>query len=571
MFKEMLKGKESKKLMLIGALCLILMIGAISAYLIISSRQHLKSQAEKMSASLEETIARNLDTSFDNITNFFKETPSAPVSIEGADILKEVKRVISFYTGSAFFVYNCDYAVELERGQIYVGFARDGLKLEDFPLEMFANREADTLEGRYEIVDSFGGREGTFIIVERAIRVSTMGREMTLTLIINATDQVNALSVAYNADKKSIVGKQVLFSIIIFLGLLFLSILVIYFAIKRSLSDPIDAINESARSIASGESSEDIEPDEKSIFYHLQMLLRSGQVIFRKDRADERRGERVEMKGGRKGHEVRMVLVVWVALFLIISAVSVAVLVYSSIYLLNGKTEALKEDVARQTGDYYKNALDSTIDFIYSNPPVTIGQELWDPDPNATINREQTVERMLMLMKTSFNAEYMAYINNQKVKASTEAGNVLPGLPETYTDGYRILHDLKRDGDTYISLCKKTDYPFVGPEDQYVYTLVDITEQTDAITVLYQDSRSQLLWSQLIIALMLLVLSIILAPLVVAWAVRKYVSAPILELDELSKQIMEGTLEKDVAVDETSSFGNIQRLLARAQELLRSI
>ncbi len=58
----------------------------------------------------------------------------------------------------------------------------------------------------------------------------------------------------------------------------------IYFSIKRSLSDPIDAINASARTIVSGQKGADIEPDEKSIFYNLQMLLRSGQVIFEKSR-----------------------------------------------------------------------------------------------------------------------------------------------------------------------------------------------------------------------------------------------------------------------------------------------
>ena len=34
----------------------------------------------------------------------------------------------------------------------------------------------------------------------------------------------------------------------------------------------------------------DIEPDEKSIFYNLQMLLRSGQVIFEKSRQDDGKG-----------------------------------------------------------------------------------------------------------------------------------------------------------------------------------------------------------------------------------------------------------------------------------------
>lgn len=274
MFKGMLKGKEIKRLMLIGALCCVLMIASISAYLIVSSRQHMKSQADKMSTSLTDTIARNMDASFNNITDFIKATPAIPMSLDVWDLLSDTKRIVSFFTGCAWAMYNCDYAVELDRSEIYAGFAKQGLSLEDLPLELIEGMDTSSVESDLTIVDSLPGREGTFIILTRALNVPTVGRNMQLALVIDATEQVNALSETYNADKQSMVGKQVLFSVIIFLGLLLLSIVIIYFAIRRSLSDPIDAINASARRIVSGEKSQDIEPDEKSIFYNLQMLLR---------------------------------------------------------------------------------------------------------------------------------------------------------------------------------------------------------------------------------------------------------------------------------------------------------
>jgi hypothetical protein len=277
------------------------------------------------------------------------------------------------------------------------------------------------------------------------------------------------------------------------------------------------------------------------------------------------------MQGGRKGHEVRNVLIVWVLLFLVISAVSVALLVYSSISLLNRKTAALKADVVEQTADYYLNAFDSTLDFVQTNPGVLVGQELWDPDPEAPIDREQTLERMRVLLKISFNADYVAYVTDGEVRYSTAYDGGLPGLPEAYADGYRVIHDLKQGGDTYLALCKHTDYPFIGPEDQFIYTLVDITRQTDAITALYENSRSQLLWSQLIVGLILLLLSIILAPLGIAWAVRRYVAAPILELDKLSQGVMDGSLQEEVEVDEESSFADMQRLLRGAQDVLKQM
>jgi hypothetical protein len=288
----MFKGKEIKRLMLIGALCCILMIASISAYLVVSSRQHIKSQADKMSASLAGTIARNLDTSFNNITEFIKATPAVPMSLDVWQILSDTKRVVSFFTGCAWAVYNCDYGVELDGSNIYAGFAKEGLSLDDLPLEVIEGMDSSMDESTLKIVDSLPGREGTFIIVTRVLNVPTLGKNMTLALVINATDQVNALSETYNADKQSMVGKQVLFSVVIFLGLLILSIIIIYFAIRRSLSDPIDAINADARRIVSGEKSASIEPSEKSIFYNLQMLLRSGQVIFQKSQQlDDEGGE----------------------------------------------------------------------------------------------------------------------------------------------------------------------------------------------------------------------------------------------------------------------------------------
>lgn len=280
----MFKGREIVRLMVIGALCCALMIASISAYLMISSRQHLKSQADKMSEALGESIAKSLDTSFDRITGFLKETPAIPLSTEAWKILTDTKRVIGFFTGCAFSVYNCDYAVELDQGEVYVGFAREdkGLSLDTFPMEVIAGKKIPTDQSGLEVVNDLPGHQGTFIVLYRDIDVPTVGRAMTIVLIIDVTDQADALSESYNADKSSMVKKQVAVSVAIFLVLLLLSIVIIYFAIKRSLSDPIDAINAGARAVVSGQKGADIEPDEKSIFYNLQMLLRSGRVILEK-------------------------------------------------------------------------------------------------------------------------------------------------------------------------------------------------------------------------------------------------------------------------------------------------
>ncbi len=567
----MFKGREITRLMLIAALCCVLMVAAVTAYLVVSSRQHLKSQTEKMEQALADSIGKKLDVSFDNITTFLKKNPSIPFTSDAYNILLDLKRVLNFFVGCAWSMFDCDYAVILdENGNIYAGLARDGMDVNDFPIDVAEGMDASVDATAYKIVDSVAGRQGSFIIIARDMTVPTLAGTMREAMVINATDQVAALSQVYDEDKGDMVTRQVLVSLGIFLVLLALSILIIYFAIRRRLSGPIESINDSARSILSGKEAGSVEPDEKSIFYNLQLLLKSGSVIFRKSGQMEE-GPAAPARG-KGGSEVRKVLFFWIVLFFAISAISVAVLVFSSISLMNGKTNALKQDVVRQTADYYRLALDKVTETtMKSVGNVQVGQELWNPDPNASIDRLGTLERMRILLKNSYNADYAAYITDGQVKYSTEGSAELPGLPKEYAEGYTIMHDVESPGDTYIGLCKKTDYPIIGPEDQYIYTIVNITTQADAITNLYQDSRSQLLWSQLIIALILLVLSALLAAFGIGWAVLKYVAAPVRRLDELSSQVMDGSLKEDVVVDEDSSFSGIQRLLKQGQELLRKM
>lgn len=284
------RGKEIRRLMLISALCCVLMIGSISAYLIISSRQHLESQKDKMETALAEAIGRRLDTSFNSITNFLKATEAVPLSIDMFELLQDTGRLIAFYTGCALSVYDCEYAVNLDGDQTYIFMSREGLEQDGFPAQEFAGMETVRGEAIFKIVDSIPGREGTFILLIHEVVIPTLGRDLTLALVIDATEQVEALGKAYSEDKSDMVGKQVLVSVLIFLGLLALSIMLFYFAIKRRLSDPIDAINASARQVLSGERVRLADPDAKSIFYNLQMLLRSGMVIFEKTRPAEEEG-----------------------------------------------------------------------------------------------------------------------------------------------------------------------------------------------------------------------------------------------------------------------------------------
>ena len=129
----MFKGREIVRLMLIAAFCCVLMTAAVTAYLVVSSRQHLESQTEKMEQELADSIARKLDAAFNNITDFLKKTPAIPMTADAFNIIRDLQRVLDFSIGCAWAMFDCDYAAVLDdSGEIYAGLTKEGLDLERF-------------------------------------------------------------------------------------------------------------------------------------------------------------------------------------------------------------------------------------------------------------------------------------------------------------------------------------------------------------------------------------------------------------------------------------------------------
>ena len=274
----MSKGKEITRLMLIAALCCVLMIAAVTAYLVVSSRQHLKSQTEKMEQALADSIARKLDVSFDNITNYLKQTPSIPASEQTYVLINDPKRFVAFLTGCAWAMFDCDYAMNLEKnGEVYIAFTKEGKTIEGFPMDLVMNMDAASSETLYEIVDSIAGNQGPFIILVRDNLMPTTGQTIRLGLVVNASEQVAALSQAYDEDKSDMIARQVAVSAVIFLVFLALSILIIYLAIRRRLSGPIAAVNDSARGIMSEKKSRRANPTRRAYSTTCNFCLRAGR------------------------------------------------------------------------------------------------------------------------------------------------------------------------------------------------------------------------------------------------------------------------------------------------------
>jgi methyl-accepting chemotaxis protein len=222
--------------------------------------------------------------------------------------------------------------------------------------------------------------------------------------------------------------------------------------------------------------------------------------------------------------------------------------------------------------DYYSSCYDSIVSYAMTNPDIYVGNELWDP--NASIDLEATMDRLVNLIRITFNCEaavvYVEPASGDKYFTSTGEGVELKVMPAVTEDPVTINNDYYSQGDLVIESMFRSDYLGLG-DNQFSFIVIDVTKQASVLDDLYQSGSSSLLKGQLLLSLVFLLLCLTLSPLAMTWATRKYITMPILELDAISEQLMEGNLDIEITVDEKSAFADIQRLLVWAQELIRLI
>jgi HAMP domain-containing protein len=555
----MFKGKEIKKLVLVSTLCCVLLIVSVSLFLILTSRNNLHRQTEKMKTAMAEQIADHLQSCYQSMAEFIKSTPGIQFG-SGAQTQFNSKEIIDFFITSLQKAYDADFAIIYTGNQVTAAVARPGLEVPDIKPGIAGDEE-------YVILNELGGRQGTFLVMDK----TGLMPGGSVIFGIDNTEQIAAIKQAYEEEKSSAIKQQVIGVIILFLLLLALSLAIIYISITRWLGRPISRLGEEAREIMRGESPPAEEVREGSIFANLQRLLSSGRVILGKGGVEAAASATAEKPFERR--EVNKVIAVWAAITTLLFLASTIIMLVTSIAMTNTKTNEILTNVDREMADYYSSAYDSINSYTKTNPDVYVGNELWNP--NAPIDREATIERLANLVRVTFNCDAaVAYVEpasgGKYFTAVREGVELKKPLPTSVGDPVTIYHGYYRPGDLVMVLMNSTDYPGFGA-DQFAYYVIDITKQAGVLDDLYQSGSGSLLKSQLLLSLLFLLLCLALSPLAMAWATRKYITRPILELDAISARLMEGDLDIEIAVDEKSSFADIQRLLIRAQELLKSM
>ncbi len=557
----MFKGKEVRKLVLVSTLCCVLLIVSMSLFLILSSRNNLREQTDRMKTAMAEQIADRLQSCYASMSEYLMTNQGMEFTADNMQAaLGNIDMLLGFFNDSILGTYDADFVIYRTGTGKVVAASKPGLEVPDVPSDIAGGEQG------YVILNQLGDREGTFFVLDKPGIFP--GDEVILG--IDNTSQVDTIKQVYEDEKSRMVKQQVIGMGILFLLILAFSVAVIYIFINRLLRRPMERLNEEASDLIRGKPAIEEEVREGSIFANLQRLLNSGRVILGRGAEVSTADDYTRESLGNR--EVNKVIAVWTLVTTVIFLASTVILLLSSIAMMNARTDDIVESVGQEMASYYSGAYDSIVGYAKANTGAYVGNDIWDPD--FTGDRLDSIERLTIILRYAFNCDaavtYVETPSGDQYLVSFGEGVELKEKPARISDSVTIYEGYYEPGDLVMVMMNPVDYPGFG-ENQFEYYVVNVTPQARVLEDLYQSGSSSLLNYQLLLSLIFLLLCLALSPLTMAWATMRYVTRPILELDDISGKLMEGDLDMEITVDEKSAFAGIQRLLKRAQELLRSM
>ncbi|MBC7231401.1 MAG: hypothetical protein H5T74_13555 [Actinobacteria bacterium] len=131
---------------------------------------------------------------------------------------------------------------------------------------------------------------------------------------------------------------------------------------------------------------------------------------------------------------------------------------------------------------------------------------------------------------------------------------------------------LDRIGDReglFISILYPIDLSVIGLEEFQINMIIDRTEAMRSVERFFRDQRNNLVARLTAVSIVAVALSLLITTLVLRHFTRKYVAKPIEELNRTAEDIIAGTHEGEVQVDEDSAYAALQGLLRSGQKVLR--
>ncbi len=564
----MFRGREVRRLVAVSTVFCLLMIVSVTLYLALSSRAELREQTDNMQMAMAREIAGHLQGCYESMVSFLQSDEGIEFGASVLRLMSDKEALYRFFASTILKTYDADYITIYSGKDLLLSESRDGLDTVDLS-------GGEVPEGKeYEVVGELAGRGGSFLLFEKP----GLYAGDRVVYAIDNTSQVGSIKRAFEEKKSGMVRQQVTTVAIIFLALMAIALALIHLSINRYLARPIAALGDKARRLLQGERLRREEVREDSVFANIQRLLNSGGVILEKGETAEGADASPSPADTRmRRREVDLVMLIWAGVTTMLLAGSVAILLTSSIAMLNQKADAIMHGVDREMAHYYSECYDSVLPAGQSNADVYIGRDLWKPE--VQMERLPSIERFNSLMRDSFDCDVaLVQVQPEKegfpgevrrmvsVKKGREDRSEVSAVRLGETP--RITRGFYGEGDLVIEMMHRTTYPGMG-EEQFEYYRIDVTPQAQALEELYRSSSGALLRNHVLLGLLFLLLCLVLSPLAMAWATRRYITRPILDLDAVSGRIMEGELDTRVEVDEKSAFADIARLLERARDLLK--
>ncbi len=277
-----------------------------------------------------------------------------------------------------------------------------------------------------------------------------------------------------------------------------------------------------------------------------------------------------------KAHEMRGFLLAVSGLVILLIVIVVAINTAFSIRRINRDQDRAKELVKEQFVAYYEKTVKeagkiSMDPEVKKNIDPSFYQAFQDKD------MDRVTSFLMHMLRPLYNAEYGVAVIDGKVagyalsdglKGFDPLKDAPTSLPDPESDEVQsqVLENFNGKSGYFISVFSPFQMP--GMRNAFFNFTIDRTEPMRELDKTYSDERSSLVLQQIVIGLVAIAIALVISLLGVRLLTRYYITGPIEEMARISHDIMEGTFEGEVQVDERSDFADLQRLLRSGKMLV---
>lgn len=553
---------EVKRILLVATACCVITILSTSAFLFFSSQRNLKNMTARMQDAMAVQLAEHIKVSFKELTERNALTPLSNGALSLEELLEKPDETFSFLISAVRAACNGNSAALFVQNELVAASFMEGAG-ESPPSPQLVSTNDD-----FAILDSYDDQAGCFIVLSKPGFMP--GQQIVI--VINNTSQIEQISKTFNRQKSSMLKSQLMATGLIYAFLSIVSLIIILYTIRKYLSNPLRKLADSAQLAISGESIKGLTVEEGSIFTNLNRLLKSGKAILEKAVVPERKACHSEKSEKRGGREIRKVAIYWILFTGALCAVIVSVILIVSISIMNSKMDEIRDNVAEAMANYYSKAYDSDLSYVKASKNVFVSSDFYNADVER--DRSSEIENMYGLLRATYDADMAAFVTRTEEGfewiAAEKRGAPLYSKKEALGDDVRVERNMHNEGD--LILFVKADAFIPGySKDSQALIIADITEQALELEKLNKAGRKSLFGIHLAIIIIFSIIAAILTPIGLGYALERYITKPIVELDELSERIMGGSFYEKIQINSDSAFADMHILLKAAQDVLREI